>query len=135
MRKAAAYTLEARGKVMAAITARVELGVSVADAAVAENARPETVRGWLRRGRREDDGPYADFATAVNKARETAHSRPEPMDADELARVVSEQARRGSVQAMKLRWEMLRAPDPEREGVTDDDPLAEVDELARRRAG
>jgi hypothetical protein len=35
MRRAASYTPEARGKVMAAITARVELGVSVADAAVA----------------------------------------------------------------------------------------------------
>jgi hypothetical protein len=135
MRRIAAYTPEVRGKVMASITTRVELGVSLADAAVAESARPETVRGWLRRGRRENAGPYADFAAGIDQARSEAESRPEPMDADELAHVVSEQARKGSVQAMKLRWEMLRAPDPEREGVKDDDPLAEVDELARRRAG
>jgi len=32
------------------------------------------------------------------------------MDADELAKVVSEMARKGSVQAAKLRWEMARGP-------------------------
>jgi hypothetical protein len=68
MRKAASYTTETRGAVMAAITARVELGISVRDAALAEGARPETVRGWLRRGRREDAGSYADFAVAVEQA-------------------------------------------------------------------
>lgn len=132
MRKAASYTPEARGKVMAAITARVELGVSLADAAVAEDARPETVRGWLRRGRRDPEGPYADFAAAVNRAREEASNRLEPMDADELGRVVSDMVRGGSVQAAKLLWEMLRAAasDAGEEVKDDDDPLAEVDELA-----
>ena len=51
------------------------------------------------------------------------------MDADELAQVVSEMARNGSVQAAKLRWEMLRAPDGE--GRPDAD---EFDELKARRA-
>ena len=36
-------------------------------------------------------------------------SSPEPMDEVELARVVSEAARKGSTQAMKLRWEMICA--------------------------
>ncbi len=122
---------------MASIAARVELGLSLADATVAEGGRPETVRGWLRRGRSDKAGTYREFATAIEQARDTAQNRPEPMDADELALRVSEMVRRGSVQAAKLRWEMLRAPqDGEGEGVqdADDDPLAEVDELARRRA-
>jgi hypothetical protein len=43
-------------------------------------------------------------------------------------------AREGSVQAAKLRWEMLQSSSAEPEESADD-PLAEVDELARRRCG
>jgi hypothetical protein len=51
------------------------------------------------------------------------------MGADELARVVSEMARKGSVQAAKLRWEMLRAPNGQEAPDAD-----EFDELKARRA-
>jgi len=51
------------------------------------------------------------------------------MDTDELARVVSESARKGSVAAMKLRWEMVRATDPQDENLAVD----EFDELKERR--
>jgi predicted transcriptional regulator len=128
-RKTTTYTPEARLAMMAAIAARVEHGVSLPDAATAEGARSETVRTWLRRGRREDSGPYADFARAIREARKAAGDRPEPMDADELAKVVSEMARKGSVQAAKLRWEMLRAPDGQERPAAD-----EFDELKARRA-
>lgn len=71
--------------------------------------REATVKGWLTRGRREAAGPYTEFAAAVEQARQAAQARPGPIGADELARVVSEQARAGSVQAMHLRWAQLRA--------------------------
>lgn len=113
---------------MAAIAARVEFGVSLADAAHSEGAAPDTVKGWLRRGRREGTGHYGDFAAAVEKARERAPDRSAPMDEDELRAVASEAARAGSVRALRLVWKMLRA---ERQG--DSAPLNKLDKLAPLR--
>lgn len=59
-----------------------------------------------------------------------ARARPAPMGEDELAAVVSELARAGSVQAAKLRWEMLRATIAAEDQA---DPLVELDRLALRR--
>ena len=119
------FTPEARG----ALIERVASGVSLADAARAIGLREKTVKGWITRGRREDGGDYAEFAQRIEQARREADERPEPMDADELARVVSEAARKGSVAAMKLRHEQLGAKDaPEHE------PADEFDELKARRA-
>jgi len=54
------------------------------------------------------------------------------MDAAELARVVAQAARRGSVSAMKIAYEMLQAePRPH---TAADAMMAEVDELAARRS-
>jgi hypothetical protein len=124
------FTSEVRG----ALIERTAAGVSLADACRAVGVREATVKGWLTRGRRESQGEYVDFARAIERAREAAEERPEPMDAEELDRVVSEMARKGSVQAAKLRWEMLQSSSAEPEESADD-PLAEVDELARRRRG
>ena len=55
-----------------------------------------------------------------------------PMGADELARVVSQAARRGSVQAMKLRDEQLRRRAESAPPAAL--PLSELDELASRRS-
>ena len=131
---ASKFTPATRG----ALLERFAAGVSLRDACGALGLREATVKAWLTRGRRGDVGAYAEFAEAVEAAREAARSRPDPMDEDELARVVSKAARGGSVAAMKLRWEMLRKEPDGGEGVNngDRDPLAEVDELARlRRAG
>ena len=67
---------------------------------------------------------------AVDAARAMAGARQAPMDEDELAGVVSELARAGSVQAAKLRWEMLRAAIAAEDQA---DPLVELDRLALRR--
>jgi hypothetical protein len=115
----------------AAIIARVEQGVPFKDAARAAGVKYETARSWLGRGRREDSGPYAEFAQAIEQARHSAVTGAS-MDADELAQVVSEMARKGSVQAAKLRWEMLRVAD-EREAAAAR-YLDEFDELKARRA-
>lgn len=114
---ASKFTPEARG----ALLERFAAGVSLRDACRALELRERTVKGWLTRGRRESSGDYADFATAVDEARQAARDRPEPMTADELQRVVSETARKGSVQAQKLYWEMLRA------GHEGDDDIGELD--------
>jgi transposase len=121
----------------ARLLARVELGVSFEEAATAAGVKVNTAKAWLARGRREDSGAYAAFAADVEAARAVARARPAPMDAAELARVVSELARAGSVAAAKLRWEMLReaaASAAAREPV----PVTSstIDQLAaRRRAG
>ena len=110
---------------------RTAAGVSLADACRAAGVREATVKSWLTRGRRERSGEYAEFVSAIEQARAAASSRPEPMEGGSQAAVVSEMARKGSVQAAKLRWEMLRA----REGQAEHQPPDEFDELreARRR--
>lgn len=129
------FTAEARARVLA----RVELGVSFEEAATAAGVNAHTARAWLARGRREDSGPYADFVSAVADARAVARAAPAPMGADELARVVSELARAGSVAAMKLRHEILRAEavaaTPAARAVVGH-AVSTIDQLAaRRRAG
>jgi hypothetical protein len=125
---ASKFTPEIRGGLLE----RTAAGVSLSDAARAVGVRETTAKSWLTRGRREESGEYADFAAAMDEAREAAKSRPDAMDEAELGRLVSGMARKGSVQAAKLSWEMLRAPSGDEDTATDD-PLAEVDELARRR--
>jgi hypothetical protein len=128
---ASRFTPEVRG----ALVERAAAGVSLRDSCRAIGLREGTAKGWVTRGRREGTGDYAEFAAALEQARDAARSRPEPMDEAELAREVSQMVRAGSVAAAKLRWEMLRSTPGEVKN-SDDDALAEVDELARlRRAG
>ena len=121
---ASKWTPETRG----AILERTAAGVSLADTCRALELRHTTVKKWITRGRSEDAGEYAEFVLALEQARESAHNRPEPMDADELAREVSEMVRKGSVTAAKLRWAMLRDADHEEPEAVD-----EFDELKARR--
>lgn len=126
------FTAETRARLLA----RIEMGTSLSAAAVASGVSANTAKAWLARGRREDSGAYAAFAAAVEAARAVARARPEPMGADELERLVSEMARAGSVQAAKLRWEMLRASAATTSGASEPVASSKIDELAgRRRAG
>jgi hypothetical protein len=122
------FTPTARAEVLA----RVGVGLSLADAAVASGVNVETARSWLVRGRREDSGEYHEWALAVERARESA-TVIEPMGAEELKRHMAVMVRAGSVSAGRLLWEMIRA-DSEPNQVPAFDPLAEVDALAARRA-
>lgn len=120
------FTPEVRTTLIDAFTA----GLSVRDAARVGGIAEKTLKRWITRGRREEEGPFADFVARIEDAREYARNRPEPADADELAVLVSEAARAGSVPAMKLRWEMLAA------GTVNDEPtpgIGSLDELAERR--
>jgi len=110
-------------------------GLTIKDAALAMEVREKTVRNWLAKGRSDEDGPHAAFAEAIEEAQQEAEGQEEPMDRDELLLVVSKTARKGSVQAMKLMEEMLRAnKDPASEETKDPfDALDAEDELAKKR--
>jgi hypothetical protein len=122
-----------RIEAMSGIATRLEYGVSLADAARAQGVPPDTAKSWLRRGRAEQTGPYADFAAATKEARDRVAEQT-PLDYEELRKVVARAARAGSVQAMRLWWELLRETAEETAAAEEDDPFAEFDELARQRA-
>ena len=117
----------------AAIIARLEVGLSFAEAAEGAGIKLGTAQGWRARGKREDSGPYAEFTAAVEEAlhREPA---PEAMTPEEHRLKVSEVARKGNVQALKLYWEMIRTEQGTEEVEPEADLLDELDELAERRA-
>lgn len=106
--------------------------MSFAEAAEAAEVRLGTAQGWRARGKREAEGPYAEFTAAVERAlvRETV----EAMSPEEHRQKVSEVARRGNVQALKLYWEMIRADQEPAESEAPADPLDDLDELVARRA-
>lgn len=88
----------------AEIVARIEAGASVADAARAIGAAPDTVKKWIARGRKGEP-EYAEFVAAVEAAR-MRHADQPPMTRAEFQRHLDAAVRAGSVQAMKL-WSEL----------------------------
>ena len=100
-------------------------GLGIADAARETGVREKTAKGWLARGRQETSGEYRDFTDAVEAARLERDQAEQPMDPDELKLVVSRAAKKGSVRAMKLRWEMIRAE--QQPGSEPADPFAALD--------
>ena len=95
---------EVRGLLVASVAA----GLSLPEACVQAGMSEATVRTWLRKGRGGEER-YTAFAREIAEARNVATSQPEPMTEGELLEAVSAAAKKGSVQAMKLYWEMLRA--------------------------
>ena len=120
------FTPESRAIVVHELTT----GLNLVEAARAAGLNEHTLKNWLTRGRKDESGDYADFNDAVEEARKTA--LPEPLTEEEHRRIVSAVARKGSVQALKLYWEMIRADQDQAESQTE--PLDAVDELASRRA-
>jgi hypothetical protein len=109
--------------------------VSISDAARETGINVKTVKNWLSKGRAEGEGPYADFAESVDRARGEVEQRELPGTEEELRRVVWRAAKGGSVAAQKLYWEMLRASDGD-DDQKEGDPFDELDgdELAEARA-
>ena len=71
---ASKFTPEARGAVLDLLAD----GLSLKDACRESDIREKTVKGWLTRGRKEDNGDYAEFAAAVDgvaRTRPTSRSR------------------------------------------------------------
>ncbi len=90
----------------AAIVARLELGATFAGAAEASGVKVPTAKTWLARGRREESGPYREFADAVELARSSMDST-EPGDIEELRLRVWRMVEAGSVEAAKLYHRIL----------------------------
>lgn len=115
----------------------------VADGATTEEAarklgiRAKTIKDWLTRGRRDGDGPYAEFAAAVEEARTTySELHQAEMTEAELRGHVAAAVRAGNVRAMELMAKMLKASSEDSAPAEDGfDALdAETDELSERRA-
>jgi hypothetical protein len=118
----------------AVILSHLRTGGSLAGACRDIGVRLKTAEGWLTRGRREDDGDYAEFAASVEEAR-LAHERA-GMNADEFDGHLAKAVRAGSVQAMKLWWEIHGKEEPPDDGdqASPFDALDQEDELAKARA-
>ena len=114
--------------IRSALLERTVAGVSMSDACRATGVREATVKSWVTRGRREEEGEYAEFVAALTAARDEAHARPGPLTREEFELRLSMAVRGGSVQAMKLWAELhLAAEDAPAE------PPDEFDELRERR--
>jgi squalene cyclase len=113
------FTDENRAQLLAKIAA----GATLEEASRGCEIRPKTVAGWLTRGRQEANGPYFDFAAAVEGAREKAQAAAsKAMTPAEFNEHLAKAIRAGSVSAMKLFHEIRR----DQKG---DDPGDEFDNL------
>ena len=85
-----------------------------------------TVRGWLRRGRREPDGPFGKFLRDT----QPAGAVQEPMTLAEAEQHLAKAIRKGSVTALALWFRRHDGP-----GASDDadDPL--LDFVPRSHGG
>lgn len=106
--------------------------MSVEDAARAAGVKINTVRGWLRDGRKDPDGRFGRFAADLDAVRAEAPTvRAGALDLEELRELVAKAARGGSVPAMRLALDMLRGA--EQPSAAAADSLAAIDELAAVR--
>lgn len=112
-----------------AIYERIALGLSLEQVSREVGVRHETFKAWLRRGR-EGEAEYREFANVVDTLRDLDRED-ELLDVEGLQRAVSKSARKGSISAQKLYWEILKNGDSG--SGEQKDPLGGVDQLAQRR--
>lgn len=116
------------------IIANVRQGGSLAAACRDLDIRLKTAEGWITRGRREERGTYCEFTRAYDEAK--AAFEKAGMDQDEFDQHLAKAVRAGSVQAMKLWWDINRKGGGE-DADENRDPFQALDaedELAKRRA-
>lgn len=99
------------------VAAALRSGVALEAVADAEGVSATTIRGWLRRGRREPDGSFAEFLRAATPAVEADA----PMSVAEVERVLAEVIRSKKSVAACVAWLRLHGQDQSQAG---DDPLA-----------
>jgi hypothetical protein len=111
------------------IVASVEAGCSIEEAARASGVPVASVRRWLRDGRK-GKSPYDVFAVAVDAARggrrEAERALDGPLSADEAELLVAKAARKGSVPALRLYFELRMADDASSRGASARERLREV---------
>lgn len=114
-----------RGQLVGAVRAGATLSDACRHAEVPEN----TVRGWLKRGRKELNTEYAAFEAEISTARTEAAA--DTASFEEALVLLSRAARAGSVRACQLLLEHHRS---ERERQEDEREPSIIDELIARRA-
>lgn len=114
------------------ILVAVRAGASIEEAARKAGRPVGTVRRWLTEGRRRPDGGHGEFARMVDEARgaQRVELGDGPMTHEEIERTLTDQIRRGSLQAVKI-WLALH---PQDRTPAVDDPFAEFDAVPRLRA-
>jgi hypothetical protein len=115
----------------AQIVASVRAGVSIEDAATQAGRSVASVRRWLTQGRKRGDGDCAEFARAVDAAREARRVEPDDgsMTHAEIERRLTVAIRKGSIPAVRI-WLGLHRPEQAAEG----DSFSEFDPAPRLRA-
>ena len=111
----------------------IRTGLALSDACADVGPSQNTVRTWLKRGRKEagTGTDYDMFAAAVAQARADASAA--EMDRIEFLGHLNAVVRRGSIAAMRLWWQ-IHGTEPEPPLAPD--PFAEFDEqLARNGDG
>lgn len=120
---------------LGAIRDGLTLSEACSDAGLSEN----TAKTWLKRGRREDATEYAAFSEAVDRAREAAAS--DAMEEPEFLAYLNAAVRKGSINAMRLWWQVHRDRQPMHEPseldaldgqVSGNGHDSVIEELARR---
>ncbi len=109
------------------VVARIEAGASLGDAARAIGISPDTLKSWVRRGRKGEE-PYDEFVEAIEAAR-VRHADQPPMSRAEFQKRLDAAVRSGSVAAMRLWHEVekeTRKPVIPR-------PASKIADLAERR--
>jgi hypothetical protein len=103
-----------------AIIDAVEAGATIEEAAIAVDLPVATVRRWLRDGRK-GKSPQDTFAAAVDAARAERKSAEDaldaPLTAEEAEILVAKAARKGSVPALRLYFELRAAQDATKRGA------------------
>ena len=119
------------------VVAAVRSGATLGEAAASNGVAERTVKQWLTKGRRDPASGYASFATVIDFMREfrAETSKEEPVDDEEVLLHLSKAIRSGNVQAMKVYVDAYRKRGEEGSEKKAPDALADVDELAKRRAG
>jgi hypothetical protein len=103
-----------------AIVDAVESGATIEEAAIAVDLPVATVRRWLRDGRK-GKSPQDTFAAAVDLARAERKNAEDALDAplttEEAEILVAKAARKGSVPALRLYFELRAAQDAGKRGA------------------
>lgn len=120
----ARFTPERRERLLTLL----ETGRTIEKAAASVEVTATTVRAWANRGRAGKSEPATDFARRFDSIRQgTGEQR---LSEGDVVRALEQAVRKGSVTAMRILLERLKA-EPAKPAVSDE--LSEFDELARKR--
>jgi transposase-like protein len=114
----------------AAIIEAVQAGASIEETARTNDVPVATVRRWLREGR-AGKSPYADFAAAVDGARDERKQAEReltegPLTPEEAELLLARAARKGSVPALRLYYERQAADNASERGASARKLLSQV---------